>query len=56
MPSEEGSGFVKQRLHIVSQGMSAFMKLSISLAIREANGTKHGRRLYLSRGKEDNCQ
>lgn len=50
------SGFVKQRVYRVSQGMSAFMRLSISLAIREANGTKHGRRLYLSRRKEHNCQ
>lgn len=45
------TGSVKERVHGISQGMSAFMKLSISSVTKEANGKRHGRRLYLSSGR-----
>lgn len=45
------TGSLKEGVHGISQGMSAFMKSSISSVTREANGKRHGRRLYLSSGR-----
>lgn len=50
LQSSTRTGSLKERVHGISQVMSAFMSLSISSVTREANGTKHGRRLYLSSG------